>query len=116
MFLVSIQKDLYKIMSYFSGAKISLGFIEKRVLLFEKKIDSLKKKMFLVANRFVFFSENEVSSWFNILRTICRRTERSVCRFLIKDRYLIIKYFNRLSDLLFVLAFSYNKKNSFKSL
>ncbi len=107
-FLVDIQKDLYQIMAYLSGAKINLDFLEKKVFYFEKKIDDLEKKLPKL-NRFIIPGGTETSSLFHILRVVCRRCERSIVRLRINHSLKIIPYFNRLSDLFFVLARFYNK-------
>ncbi len=105
-FLVEIQKDLYQIMSFLSGAKIDLTMLEKKVIKFEKKIDSIEEKLPKL-NKFILPGGNEMSSWFHILRVICRRVERNMVKF--KSNILIVKYLNRLSDLLFIMARNYGK-------
>lgn len=104
--LISIQKDLYKIMSCLSGMKIDLLYLTERVLKFENKIDELDKKLARL-NKFILPGGTEISAWFNILRVVCRRAERNVVRF--DSKIIIVKYLNRLSDLLFVLARTYGK-------
>ncbi len=106
LFLISLQKDLYQIMGFLSGAKLDLKFLEKKVLTFENKIDELEKKLSKL-NRFILPGGTEISSWFQILRVICRRAERNVVRF--NNNIIIVKYLNRLSDLLFVMARNYGK-------
>lgn len=105
-FLVEIQKDLYQIMGFLSGAKINLSALEKKVIKFEKKIDLIEKKLPKL-NKFILPGGTEISSWFHILRVICRRAERNVVRF--DNNIIIVKYLNRLSDLLFVMARNYGK-------
>ncbi len=104
--LVEIQKDLYKIMSFLSGAKIDLSPLEKKVIEFEKRIDLMEEKLPKL-NKFILPGGTEISSWFHILRVICRRAERNVVRF--NNNIIIVKYLNRLSDLLFVMARNYGK-------
>ncbi|MBI5123402.1 cob(I)yrinic acid a,c-diamide adenosyltransferase [Candidatus Roizmanbacteria bacterium] len=109
LFLISLQKDLYQIMAVLSDAKIDLKFLfEARVLSFEKKIDGLEKKLPKL-NKFILPGGNEISSWFHILRVVCRRAERNAVRF--NNNIIIVKYLNRLSDLLFVMARNYGKNN-----
>ncbi len=120
-FLISIQKDLYKIMGVLSGAKINLKFLANKVRDFEKEIDRLEKS-FPKLTRFILPGGTETASWFQVLRAVCRRAERSAIRFysgnltmkpshdLVKQfNNEIIKYLNRLSDLFFTLARFYNK-------
>ena len=118
--LIQIQKDLYQIMSFLSGAKIDLFFLEKKVLVFEKTIDEIEKKLPKL-NKFILPGGNEISSLFQILRVLCRKAERRNIDFFnstslklrgaSKNRLLIIKYLNRLSDLFFDLARKYGKNN-----
>ncbi|PIV11468.1 ATP:cob(I)alamin adenosyltransferase [Candidatus Roizmanbacteria bacterium CG03_land_8_20_14_0_80_35_26] len=105
-FLTEIQRDLYKIMSYLSGVKLSLDFLNNRVLKFENKIDQLDKKLAQL-NKFILPGGTEISSWFHVLRTVCRRAERNMVKYFFSLK--IIRYLNRLSDLLFVLARTYGK-------
>jgi len=79
-FLTEIQRDLYKIMSYLSGVKLSLDFLNNRVLKFENKIDQLDKKLAQL-NKFILPGGTEISSWFHVLRTVCRRAERNMVKY-----------------------------------
>lgn len=113
IFLINIQKDLYQIMAYLSEAKINLDFLTKKIFDFEKKIDEIEKKLPKL-NNFIIPGGNELSAWFHVLRTICRRVERSIVKLNQKKTNLnLIQYFNRLSDLFFMLAREKNKKNEF---
>ncbi len=114
-FLVEIQRDLYKIMGFLSGAKTELSSLEKKVTEFEKKIDLIEEKLPKL-NRFIIPGGNEISSLFQILRVLCRKAERRNIDFFNKrnigdSELLIIKYLNRLSDLFFDLARKYGKDN-----
>lgn len=107
LFLISLQKDLYQIMAILSGAKINPQFLfEKKILSFENKIDELEKKLPKLT-KFILPGGTEISSWFHILRVICRRAERNVVRF--NNNIIIVKYLNRLSDFLFIMARNYGK-------
>lgn len=107
LFLISLQKDLYQIMAVLSGTNINLKFLfGEKVLTFENKIDELEKKLPRL-NKFILPGGTETSSWFHILRVICRRAERNVVKF--NNNTIIVKYLNRLSDLLFVMARTYGK-------
>jgi len=108
-FLLDIQKDLYKIMSYLSGMEINLKFLKNKTKKFEDKIDQLDKKLPRLIN-FIIPGGTEISSWFHILRTVCRRAERLVVQLpTTVNQQLIIIYINRLSDLFFTLARFYNR-------
>lgn len=106
LFLIEIQRDLWKIMAALSGAKEDLSNLSKRVLIFEKRIDGLEKKLPKL-RRFILPGGTELSSWFQVLRVVCRRAERNVVR--LNKESVIIQYLNRLSDLFFVMARSYGK-------
>ena len=115
VYLSGIQKDLYKIMAYLSGSKLDLGFLVSRVKNFEKRIDETEKELPKLT-RFILPGGTELSSWFHILRTVCRRAERSVVKIFSSNESMkqsrnlaILKYLNRLSDLFFTLARFYNK-------
>lgn len=106
--LQDIQKDLYKIMSYLSEMNIDLSFLKDKVKKFEIKIDQLDKKLPKLT-KFIIPGGTEISVWFHILRTICRRCERLVVKLKARSYMLnIIQYLNRLSDLFFVLARFYS--------
>lgn len=108
-FFLSIEKDLYEIMSFLAGAKVKIFYLEKRVKLFEKKIDEIENKLPPLKN-FILPSGEKTFSLFHIVRAICRRAERRVVALSVEKKDILIKYFNRLSDLLFVVARLYNKK------
>ncbi len=116
IFLTEVQKDLYIIMGFLAGKKTSLVNLETRINYFEQSIDKITLKLPKL-NRFILTQGSELSSWFHVLRAVCRRAEREVVRFfkskkgLYKNQYvLVIKYLNRLSDLFFTLARLYNKE------
>lgn len=115
--LLKIQKNLYQIMGQISGAKTSLNNLETELKKIEQTIDKIESELPLL-NRFILPGGTELSAWFHILRTICRRTERKVVHYLkevgheansIND--LILQYLNRLSDFFFMMARLYNQKN-----
>lgn len=102
-------------MGFLSGAKTDLSFLENKVLIFEKIIDEIEKKLPKL-NKFIIPGGNEISSLFQILRVLCRKAERRNTDFFNKKKItnnelLIIKYLNRLSDLFFDMARKYGKDN-----
>ncbi len=112
-FLIEIQKDLYQIMSFLSGAKTDLSALEEKVIKFENRIDLIEEKLPKL-NKFIIPGGNEISSLFQILRVLCRTAERKNIDFFNKtvmnnQQLTIIKYLNRLSDLFFDLARQYGK-------
>lgn len=111
--LTDIQRDLYQIMSYLSGAKIDLSFLDKKTVSFENIIDAIEKKLPRLT-KFILPGGSEASSWLHISRVKCRRAERVIIDFFNKkdvtdDEFKVIRYLNRLSDLFFDLARFYNK-------
>lgn len=110
-----VQHDLYEIMGFLAGATIPTKDLEKRVLVFEEHIDKQSAKL-PPLHRFILPQGGEAATRLHIARTIVRSAERRVVRFVReKVKYsqksaktgespelLMIKYLNRLSDLLFV--------------
>jgi len=112
--LITIQKNLYQIMAFLSGSKVRLNNVDKQTAVFEKIIDQIDNQLPQL-NHFVLPGGTELSGWLHILRTVCRRAERGVVK-LTRDKTsgftvpaLIIRYFNRLSDLFYVLARKYGR-------
>jgi cob(I)alamin adenosyltransferase len=93
--LTKIQKDLMVINSCLAGYK---GIVPKEKRL-EEEIDKMQTKLPLLAN--FILPQNKI----HIARAVCRRAERAVVNSgqSAKNRQMI-KYLNRLSDYLFVLA------------
>lgn len=110
--LISIQKDLYKIMAYMANAKVPIVDLDHQVKSFEQIIDKLSTKLPKL-NRFILPGGTIISAEFQVSRTICRRAERCTSEVfqgkLTNAEYVILQYLNRLSDLLFVLARFYGK-------
>jgi len=107
--LKKIQNQLFNlgsIVAYDNSKKISLpNFNVKNITLLENEIDLIDQEIPKLTT-FVLPSGHNIASKCHIARTICRRAERNIVK-ISKDRdeYLTyIKYLNRLSDYLFVLA------------
>jgi cob(I)alamin adenosyltransferase len=71
----------------------------------EEDIDFWESKM-TVLNTFLYPGETFLSSLVHLTRTICRRVERNIVEYAAENEVNpeILKYLNRLSDWLFVLA------------
>ncbi|TFH06421.1 MAG: cob(I)yrinic acid a,c-diamide adenosyltransferase [Candidatus Thorarchaeota archaeon] len=71
----------------------------------EKIADELSEELPLLTN-FVIPGGTEASAFLHVCRTVCRRAERRVVHFANSDPVNedLIKYINRLSDLLFVMS------------
>jgi cob(I)alamin adenosyltransferase len=71
----------------------------------EKEIDAMEKKLPPLSS-FILPGGHTYGSYCHIARNICRRAERSAIQLSVNNDVpaLIIKYLNRLSDYMFVLA------------
>lgn len=121
--LLSIQRDLYQIMAFLAGdRRQDFKNIKKQIKNMEKNINKLEEKLPKLT-RFIIPSGNEVSSWFHVLRTVCRRAERQVVKHFLSKKLRITclrrqanyelrvtEYLNRLSDLFFMMARKYNQE------
>ncbi len=104
--LEQIQQDIFNL-----GGEISLpgreGSLlrEKRLEFLENRIDEMNSSL-PALKEFILPGGDEFSSRVHLCRTICRRAERAIV--ILKesgaDENIWIKYINRLSDFLFVLA------------
>jgi len=106
----SIQKDLYLIMSFLADGKVELSVLNNKVGTFEDQIDKISLGLSKL-NGFILPQGNLATTTCHFARTVCRRSERTVVLYaknssLLKNPniLLIIRYLNRLSDLLFTLA------------
>ena len=78
---------------------------EEEILTLEKEIDQMNEELPPIRN-FILPGGHPVVSYCHIARTVCRRTERSLIRLnkISPVEDIIIRFLNRLSDYLFVLA------------
>jgi len=79
---------------------------ESDITLLEKEMDSMNEILPAMKN-FILPGGNIVVSHLHIARCVCRRVERSCVRLQVEGEEvepIVIKYLNRLSDYLFVLA------------
>jgi cob(I)alamin adenosyltransferase len=98
-----IQKDLFTIGSMLAGAKLKI--VSGRVEGLEKEIDEMDSKLPKL-NNFILPGGSEVSAHLMFTRVVVRRAERRVVALAKKMtiNHQLLKYLNRLSDYLFVLA------------
>ncbi|MFW5851379.1 MAG: cob(I)yrinic acid a,c-diamide adenosyltransferase [Bacteroidota bacterium] len=108
-FLAQIQHTLFAICSHLANedpdTKKTPDFSEKHIKLVEQKIDEYTDALPVLAN-FIVPGGHPVSSQCHVARTVCRRGERNVIR-LSEEASVnqdVIRFLNRLSDFLFVLA------------
>jgi cob(I)alamin adenosyltransferase len=120
--IVNIQNDLLIIGSVIAGRAFTGDLkksCEKKVFDFERTIDTFTAKLPLLKT-FILPGGCIESNYLHLSRVVCRRLERVLVRFIRetgrKDLDVIEKYFNRLSDLLYVMARYSNKKRKFKDI
>lgn len=108
--LARIEEDLYRMMSIVGFefkcpgnikpvGEEDVEFLEKEMSKYEDAVGDLSK--------FVRPGGSEISARLHIARTVCRRVERGMVK--VKVAGAMLKYLNRLSDLLFVLAYRFEK-------
>ncbi len=80
-------------------------FYDDDVLILEQEIDAMNSELPGLRN-FILPGGHPVASYCHIARTVCRRAERSLIRLSKNSQVdeIIIRFINRLSDYLFVLA------------
>jgi len=118
--LTQIQNDLLTIGSALASPhsnkqQATSNRFEQRIEQFENLIDELTAKLPELKN-FILPGGGEVGALLHFARTICRRGERRVVHLSKKEKIdeNIVKYFNRLSDLLFTMARFVNYKEKKK--
>lgn len=110
--LMSIQNQLFNIGAYLATpvedrTKLNylknisdddVSYLEKRIDYYDEKLPELKN--FILPGGIVS------AGFLHYARTVCRRCERKIVKFALKEEAdkIYIKYFNRLSDFLFIVA------------
>jgi len=118
--LRNIQNDLFVAGSDLSNPDLSNmknRITKEMVANIEKNIDRLENELPPITN-FILPGGHEVASLIHIARTIVRRAETIVISLNEKEKVNdeCKKFLNRLSDLLFVIARTVNKKNGFNDI
>ncbi len=123
--VVGIQNDLFDV-----GADLCVPVAKdpKRPVLridanyttaLEKTIDELNESIEPLKT-FVLPGGTKASAWLHLARTVCRRAERIVCRLIEDEGELVneevMRYLNRLSDLLFVMSRKVNDNGKLDTL
>ncbi|MBP6913128.1 MAG: cob(I)yrinic acid a,c-diamide adenosyltransferase [Candidatus Levybacteria bacterium] len=105
--LTSVQTTLFYIGSYFADLSDIVNDIdfEKELKTFEDSIDHMISEM-PAFNNFVLPGGGQAGASLHVARTVARRLERLTVRLNKRDKVdpQVIKYINRLSDLLFAMA------------
>lgn len=110
--LEKIQQDLFEIGSLLANPLVKENKeLEKRVAHLELLIDILTEKLTPLRN-FILPGGGEAGSLLHLARAVARRAERSIVGLREREKISeeILKYFNRLSDLLFTMARYENHK------
>jgi cob(I)alamin adenosyltransferase len=108
--LVRIQENLFIAEALIARdpekeAKNLPTLMENEILALENEIDRMNEELSPIRN-FILPGGHPVVSYCHIARTVCRRAERSLIRLnkISPVEDIIIRFLNRLSDYLFVLA------------
>ncbi|MGI0004678.1 MAG: cob(I)yrinic acid a,c-diamide adenosyltransferase [Candidatus Nitrosotenuis sp.] len=112
--LIRIQNELFVAGSDLSDPNLDNKknrVTESMVTNLEENIDRFEKELEPLAN-FILPGGHVVASYFHLARTITRRAETQMIALAIQEKLnpSCQKYLNRLSDLLFVLARTANKR------
>ena len=109
--LEKVQHDLFDI-----GGELSIPnhikIDDKKIDYLEKNLDEMNKDLQSL-EEFILPGGSKISSYCHLARTVCRRVERNLFKLAQTDKVneASLKYINRLSDMLFVLARFLNKIN-----
>lgn len=107
--LIRIQHDLFNLGGELSVPGMAL-LAEQRVLDLETELDRLNADLAPLKD-FILPGGDLGAAHCHLARTVCRRAERSVVRLSQSEEVseTAVRYLNRLSDLLFVMARSINR-------
>lgn len=116
--LLGIQDRLFTIESHLASPDLQLtvnlpSISEKDIFILEKEIDRMNEEL-PVLNSFILPGGCVAASMCHVGRTICRRAERRIITLSASENIdnILLKYVNRLSDYLFVLARAITKETS----
>jgi cob(I)alamin adenosyltransferase len=108
--LLQIQENLFITESLLAnGDEAYLSSLpcisEKDILLLEQEMDTMNQQL-PELTRFILPGGGKAASYAHVARCVCRRAERIIIQLAEKEDIpaIIIRYVNRLSDYLFVLA------------
>ena len=114
--LVHIQRDLFAVGSQLAdpseklAARVTKAFVsEADVQRLEALIDRFEAEL-PPLTRFILAGGAPAGASLHVARTVCRRAERRIVALTPPPDLLIVRYINRLSDLLFVLARVVNRR------
>jgi cob(I)alamin adenosyltransferase len=105
--LVRIQNDLFDLGADLAvpgeDARERLRLVPEQVLWLEQRCDEVNAGLEPLRS-FVLSGGTPAAAWLHVCRTVCRRAERRVVALGDAASPLTLRYLNRLSDLLFILA------------
>ena len=103
--LARIQNELFSLGAFLAGSAANTALGEEASLQMERDIDALERDL-PPLTQFILPGGSPGAAALHMARTICRRAERRVVAVIVTDatRQPAIRYLNRLSDLLFVMA------------
>lgn len=110
--LAGIQSDLFAVGAQLADPKYDPAkrkaktrITEERILEFEKTIDRMEESLKPLRN-FILPAGSRGAAMLHLARTVCRRAERKIVALSASVALppILVKYMNRLSDLLFVMA------------
>ena len=117
--LIKIQNDLFTVGADLAGSSLKEAALPKitaeHIQELESVIDELEEKLGM-PKKFILPGGTASSSFLHLCRTVTRRAERTLVgvKDLINLNPEILRYVNRLSDLLYVLARQANKELEIK--
>jgi cob(I)alamin adenosyltransferase len=112
--LIAIQNNLFNLGGELSIPKKQLDLIKEESILHLERITDEWNKDLPPFKDFILPGGDEFSARLHIVRSVCRRVERSIVKLNEEEneRMLWVKYLNRLSDYIFVLARYHTVKNN----
>ena len=115
--LAAIQQELFAVgarladpSARIAGRVTKAGVHEEHVERLEQLIDRLESEL-PPLRRFILPGGGQAGAWLHVARTVCRRAERRVVGLgegAVEP--IVVRYLNRLSDLLFVMARAANHR------
>jgi cob(I)alamin adenosyltransferase len=116
--LLEIQKDLFAIGAQLADPKYESRKVKEKTVIIEEKIVAFERTMDRYEGElpplkgFILRCGTRGASFLHMACTVCRRGERKIVLLArqVAVPPIVIKYVNRLSDLLFVLARVENRR------
>jgi len=114
--LVEIQRDIFALGAQLAdpadrlAARVTKAVVtDDHVVRLERLIDQLDAEL-PPLRRFIVAGGTPAASALHVARTVCRRAERRIVALEPAVEPVLIRYVNRLSDLLFVMARAANRR------